>query len=447
MASVEQTPGLGNSSQVFRIIPSNSPSDGVFAHIGNPVVSWELPSSNLLLDPSTLRIAGKIRWKQGSVTAGTDSVRLNQYLGVNGCFENVSWSSKNSRAVIEKILNYPKLLNSINPALQDTQNFQSESCNEYLATQNNTFMDKEMNASLFGDPAPPYTPWGCSFSTPIFTGLTMASGNRLPLMALGGLLLSIDLASNQAAIISNDVTQSPQYELYDLSLTGSYYVPAPEEREALAQMTEGEIEMNTFSSLFAILQSTTHNSVFSLGMRQLISTYFSFVPASYINNYSQDQYQNMRITQSTASNQIVKLNFLRNGSQMPFLFDLDVVTADPQGSNEGQLTQFYLMSLKKLTDLTKTAISTETQDIRTCIGSPGFLQSGANQMLKLNKENYTLGVPFDIMGDLSGADFNSQPLTIDIRSTLDNATPNAIYFFTLSKTMVVYSPMGVRVIN
>ena len=444
MSSVEQTPGLGNAAQKFRIIPSNSPSDGVFAHIGNPVLTFELPSSNVLLDPSSLRMAGKIRWKAGTITAGADSVRLNQYLGVNGCLENCSWASKGSRAVIEKILNYPKLLNSIIPALQDTQNFQSESCNEYLATQNNTFTDKEFNNSLLNH--------SVAFSTPIYTGLTMASGNRLPLMSLNGLVLSFDLASNQAAIISNDVAQSPQYELFDLSLTGEYYIPSVEERAAIASMEEGELEMNTFSSLFAILQSTTHNSVFSLGMRELIACYYSFVPAAYINNYQQDQYQNMRISQDVAggsgvSNQVVKLNYTRNGVQLPFLFDLDVITAAPQGSNEGQEVQFYLQSLKKLQDLTKTSISTETQDIRTCIGSPGFTQTTARQMIKLNQENYTLGVPFDLMGDLSGADFNSQPLMIDIRSTLNDATPNAVYYFTLAKTMVAYSPMGVRVIN
>ena len=38
-------------------------------------------------------------------------------------------------------------------------------------------------------------------------------------------------------------------------------------------------------------------------------------------------------------------------------------------------------------------------------------------------------------------------LTLDIRSTLNDATPNALYLFTLAKTMVAYSPSGIRVMS
>ena len=151
----------------------------------------------------------------------------------------------------------------------------------------------------------------------------------------------------------------------------------------------------------------------------------------------------MRITQNTSSNQIVKLNFLRNGTQMPFLFDLDVLDE----SNEAQLSRYYLMSLKKLNELTKTAIDANDNDIRFAIGSPEFLQTTANQLNQLNRENYVLGVPYDMLGNFAGADFSNQPLTLDIRSTLNDATPNAMYLFTLAKTMVAYSPSGIRVMS
>ena len=439
MSSSKQLSGLGNGTQRFRIKPSNAPSNGVFAHQGNPVLTFEMPNSNVLLDTSSLRLTGKLRLKAGtwSIDQG-DELRFDQYLGISSVFENLTWSSKMSRLVIEKINNYPKLINSIRPALSSSQSFQSDLMCEGIATQNLDFQALEFESQLGN---------GIDFSTMLYTGLTMATSERLPLMKLGGLMLSLDLAPNEAVITrltaDGNVPQSPQYELFELSLTGEYFIPSPEEAEAIAMMKEGQIEMNSFTSLFSILQSSSHNSVFNLGIKELIACYFSFVPAGYINNYNFNQYQNMRITEDDESNQVLKMNFLRNGSQMPFMFDLDVVG----GSNENQLQRFYLMALKKLRDLTKTAIGSDVNDIRTAIGSSQFLQTTENQLNVLNKENITYGVPYDIMGDLTGLDFSSQPLTIQIDSTLSDATPNAVYFFTLAKTIVIYSEESIRILS
>ncbi len=445
MSSNVQTSGMGNGKQNFRIRPSNAPSDGIFAHQGQPVLTFELPNSNVLLDPSKLRLVGKYRIKAGSLNEiqEGDKVGLDQYLGINSCFENVAWSSKMSRSVIEKVNNYPKLINSIRPALSSTQNYQSNLQVESIASQNLDYADNAFGSVAFGNGG---VPVGVEFCTSIFTGLTMASGNRLPLMKLGGLMLSIDLAPNEAVFTCDNIALTPQYELYDLSLTGEYLVPSAEERGALAGMESGEVEMNTFTSLFSILQSSQHNSVFNLGIRELVSVYFSFVPANYINNYANNQYQCMRISSNVTggaatSEQVTKVNFLRNGAQMPFLFDLDVL----DDSNEAQLQRYYLMSLKKLTDINRTAIDSNINDVRTAIGSTGFTQTSTNQLNVLNKENYVLGVPYDMLGNYSGADFSNQPLTITIDSNLSDASPNAMYLYALAKTMVSYSPSGISV--
>jgi hypothetical protein len=436
---------MGNGKQNFRIRPSNAPSDGIFAHQGQPVLTFELPNSNVLLDPSKLRLVGKYRIKPGTLNEiqADDKIRLDQYLGINSCFENVAWSSKMSRSVIEKVNNYPKLINSIRPALSSTQNYQSNLQVESIATQNLDYGDNAFGSPAFGAGG---VAVGVEFCTSIFTGLTMASGNRLPLMKLGGLMLSIDLAPNEAVFTCDNTSLNPQYELYDLSLTGEYLVPSAEERGALAGMESGEVEMNTFTSLFSILQSSQHNSVFNLGLRELVSVYFSFVPANYINNYANNQYQCMRISSNVTggaatSEQVTKVNFLRNGAQMPFLFDLDVL----DNSNEAQLQRYYLMSLKKLTDINRTAIDGNINDVRTAIGSTGFTQTSTNQMNVLNKENYVLGVPYDMLGNYSGADFSNQPLTITVDSNLSDASPNAMYLYALAKTMVSYSPSGISV--
>ena len=438
-----QVQDTGNGKQEFRIYPANQPANNQYVYAGNPVISFELPNSNVLLDPSTLRLTGRIRYLTGSVT-DTAAVRLDQYLGINSCFENVAWSSKHSRAVIERINHYPKLLQSILPATNSLSGFMSDMQCQNMTTQELAFQNKAFSARM-------NTTQGISFCTPVYTGLTMASGNRLPLMQLGGLILSIDIASNQAVFTRNN-TDSPEYILEDLSLVGSYYTPDVEEREALANNLEGELEMNVFSSLFSVVQSTVHSSTFSLGMKELVSCFFSFVPASYINNYANNQYQNMRLSDQggtaipTNSNQCVKLNFLQSGIQKPFLFELDVLA----GSNEGQLQQYYLMALKKLEELAKVGISASTNDPRTQPGTQlggGFPLSTNSQINALNKINYTLGIPYDLLSDATGVDFNGKPLTINVRSTLDDATANAMYLFTLNKVAVIYNPQGLGVVQ
>jgi hypothetical protein len=144
---------------------------------------------------------------------------------------------------------------------------------------------------------------------------------------------------------------------------------------------------------------------------------------------------------AATSEQVTKVNFLKNGAQMPFLFDLDVL----DDSNESQLQRYYLMSLKKLTDISRTAIDSNINDVRTAIGSTGFTQTSENQLDVLNKENLVYGIPYDLLGNYSGADFSNQPLTLVIDSNLSDASPNAMYLFTLSKTMVNYSPSGISV--
>ena len=435
MSSNAQLTGIGNSRQNFRIRPSNAPSTNIFSYEGNPVLSFQLPSSNVLLDPTSLRVTGKLRFTPSQVAELiADNITMDQYLGVSSCFDSVTWSSLQSRSVLEKINNYQKLLNSILPALKSSDNFQSGLQAEGLATDELSYQKTEIIANMLLSE-------GVSFSVPVYSGISMSSGNRLPLMKLGGMILNLDLASNEAVFLVQDDTK-PKYQLVDVSLTGDYYVPSGQEKEMIESMTEGTIELNTFTSLFSVLQNSQHTSQFNLGLKEVIACYFSFVPTAYINNYKANQFQALRISDSTGeTKQIAKVNFLRNGTQMPFLYDLDVL----DGSDEGELMRYYMMSLKRLNELTKTTISSATSDPRSAIGSASFPLSTANQGSSLNKLNYVLGVPYDIISGLSGANFSNQPLTINIDSDLSTATPNAIYFFTLSKTLVAYDGMGIRV--
>ena len=440
-----QTEGTGNGKQFFRILPENQPADNTYIYQGNPIISFSLPeATGLLLDPTTLRLNGKMRWRDGTAP-NPASYSLDQFLGVNSCFQNLTWTSKHSRKVLERISHYPKLLNSILPAANSRSSYLAEQQVRGLSTKNVPYQRQAFSTTMG-------TADGIAFSTPIYSGLTMASGNRIPLGQLGGLILQLELHSNPAVITNTTPADSPEYELVELSLSGSYFMPDAEGREALAAQEVGMMELNVFSSLFSIVQASQHSSTFSLQMKDLIACYFSFVPASFINNYNYNEFQNMRLSNSggtalpTNSEQLIKVNFLVSGLQKPFLFELDVVN----GSNENQLQQYYLMALKKLTELRKQAIDSNDNDPRIQMGTQvgaGFPISTANQVGQFNDINYTLGIPYDLLSDQAGVNVAGKPVTITLQSNLDDATSNACYFFTLNKVDVEYTPQGITVMS
>ena len=436
--SVAQIPDLGNGLQNFRIAPSNNPANNTFSHQSNPVLSFELPSSNVILNLRTLRLVGKMRIRYNTAPLGVANTRIDQYLGVNSIFQNVSWSSKNSRAVIERITNYPQLINTLLPALKDSSAFRNELGVEMLSSQSNNFTEKWILQKMVQNEGRD----GLDFSTPIFTGMTMASGDKIPLMPIGGLLYTCELAPSSAVFNTTDA-QQPEYEIFDVALVGSYYVPENAEREAIASMGSGEVEINTFTPLYSTVQSTNQTQTYSLGLSDVISVLWSFVPASFINNYQFNQNQHMRITQGTSSNQLVKINALRNGVQLPFNYDLNV---EPQ-SLEAELHKYYLMALKKIQDITHSAVDATTNDIRFAYGASGLPITAINQRSELNKLNVAYGVPYDVLGDLAGVNFAGSPLTLELQSTLADGTSNAQFVFVLHKAKVAYGAEGIRVMN
>ena len=436
--SVPQFAGTGNGLQNFRIFPQNAPADNVFGHQANPIISFELPSSNVLLKMKDLRVTGKMRVKTGTFGGSIANTQINQYLGVNSCFQTMTLSSRNSRAVVERIVNYPILVNSILPAIKDSASFRNELGEEMLSTQSNNFMKNYIMTQMSQDTE------GVEFSTPVFMGVTMASGDSVPLQQIGGVVLTIELAPDSAVFCTSDAIQ-PQYELFDLALVGCYYVGDDEERSLTANMSDGVLEVNTFSSLFSTVQSTQQTATYSLGLSDVIAVLFSFCPAVFINNYQFDQNARLRLSEmtSTTSNQLVKVNALRNGVQVPFNYDLSVV---PE-SLEAELHRYYLMSLSKISELTTSSVDSTTNDIRYALGSTGNLVTTDNLLKDINKGNVCYGIPYDILGYNSGISFDSSPLTLELTSTLKDGTSNAQNVYVLSKVKIMYGKDGIRVMN
>ena len=433
--SIRQISGTGNGRQNFKLFPSNASARNEFRHAGSPVLQFQIPNADVMLDLSTIRICGRVKYE--NISNDGVNVRCDQYAGVSSLFQDVTWSSLLSRSVIEQVQHYPQMLNTVVPALNNTQDFMMKLQSQNLSTQELEFQKNEFNATAC-------TADGVAFSTPIWTGLTMGNNTRVPLNKIGGLVLSIVLSPDEAYFINSDATENPNWCLFDMSLEGDFYVPTPDERELLFGMKEGEIEVNTMTTLFNVLQASDHVSNFQLGMREVVSAFYVSKPANWVNNYTQNEYQHTRILDSSLSTeQQVKVNYLKNGSLNPANFDILI----NENSNEGQAQQFYLGSLRRLSEMNSISFSNETNDPRVAIGGTSFPANTANQMLSLNKENYVNGIYYDPLGDHVGSNFVQAPLTITIKSGLTDGEVNALYIFILAKTTIIYDEMGIRVMT
>jgi hypothetical protein len=433
--SVRQIAGTGNGRQNFKLFPSNASAKNEFRHAGSPVLQFAIPNGELMLDLSTIRVCGKVKYE--NVSASGANVRMDQYAGISSLFSTITWSSLLSRSVIEQINHYPQMVNTIVPALNNSQDFMMSLQSQNLSTQELEFQKNEFNATACTDD-------GVAFSTPIWTGMTMGDSTRIPLSKIGGLILSIVLSPDESFFINSTPADSPTWCLFDMSLEGDFYAPTPEERELLFGMKEGSIQVNTMTSLFNVVQASDHVSNFQLGMREVVAAFYASKPASWTNNYTQNEFQHVRILNSAQlTKQQIKVNYLKSGSLNPANFDILI----EEGSNEGQAQEFYLASLRRLADMNNISFSNDTNDPRFAIGGTSFPATTTNQMLALNKENYVNAMAYDVLGDGSGSNFVQAPLTITIKTPLADGEVNALYVFILAKTIIEYDEMGIRVIT
>lgn len=462
MTTVEQITGLGNGLQNLIVPPANNPSNNSYSFAGNNIIQFQLPNAPVLLDPASIRITGSLRFTNNqAMTQGSageyKKIFLDQYLGVNSIFRSVEFSSTGgNRQSIEKIQNYGQLLQCILPALNQTSNYQNDLQIGNLSTQNtkygSDFIVQNAGYFLSSGSGGSGKANGIRFSTPLYTGLTMASGQKLPLSNLNGLTVTLELQADNAVFFSTETSANPdklariKYELFDLKLECSTYSPSAEEKVALMNQKKGVLQCNTFTSLFSVLQASQTNAQFNLGIKELISVFFKFTPTSSVNNLALNEYQSTRvISASDDTQQFTKVRFMRSGVEFPLMFPIDIVDK----SLECELQKYYLQALKNVHTKSNPKLSTNgfTNDVRFAIGASDYKYTLANQVKAFNKLNQVYGVGYDFFSSMTGADFDGKPLTLNLECDLADARTNAMYAFVLAKTMIVFDENGVSVMN
>lgn len=443
-----QISGTGNNLMNIELRPSNLPANGEFQINGSNVITFDFGMPNVLLIPETVKISGKVEfaepnnWGAGDV----DNLRLDQYIGIGSLFRSLQFSTQQgSRQVLEKIQNYHQLLSILLPQTTDSQDFVSKNQMNFLGSQNQLFSTRQYLTNWINDGDNLY---GIDFTMPVISGLTSASGNRIPLAKIGGLSLTFELNTNNSVFYGDvggftaEQLNKVKYLVKDLVLSAKCYNPTADEKKQLLEMKSGELEMNVFNSLFSVIQSSDSQTNFTINSKELVGGIMKMCPTNSVNNLSLNEFLGSRLVSNAGfTADMSRVSFLRQGVEFPVMHPIDIV---PSGI-ESFLNYLTMTSLRYGVNDGRSAVSAIQTNPDWSIGTAGYGLNTANTIDVYNKLAFAIGIPYDFLESDAGADFQSKQLSINIQSALTDGNTNAVYLFLLQKAKIIFNEVGITV--
>ena len=450
-----------NISQVekFEILPSNQPANNTYSFKeGNPIITFNIGSTNKLLRPSSLRINGRITILDGvGALAGNNglnkrrgesggptsqAVLYNSRVGVNGIFQNINISSNDTNQTLESVRQYGRMVASVLPSTHSTEDF-----------LNNTGV-VELNpgiSSLAGS----INNNTCNFSVRLLAGM-LNGGNAIPLGVNGvrGLAFSLELCSDQMLLggANAGTGAGASYKIDNLSMTGDLLVPDAEGQQKLAVPGNGSFTYNSFNNLYSVIDANDATQTYNLAQSNVLSVFHNFLPVSHANNYAQDSFAteppmitNAAGTSYTSNANINKVSFSRGGMKLGLDYDLDVATQTAENRPPTGVEVNALNSIQPFNNITHL---TNQPLLFNYGGNDQVIYEGEGLQkftsVDAGKRNFAIGLAIDNVSQV-GVNFRGQSYATRIQSTLDGKSPNAVYTYVMSKNTLVYSPQGIMV--
>lgn len=450
---------MDGSLEHQQINPSNIISTGVVSFKnGNPVIQFIIGEQDKYLLGNSLRFAGNVQFLEDSggnnvVPVSGSSLAINSTLGLYGMIDQLSLSSQRSKQNIETIRHYGRFLSTYLPTLSSQQEAISHmnatsamipgiEC-ERLGVVNNQN----------GSSATNRTTTGTGFCMNLPCGL-LNSQNPIPLSAdwgIGGLMLEIRLSpDSQFLFAKNNVSaslSSPFYQLSNLSLIYEVVNPSADTLSSLRNQKGNTLEYNSISSYYTSVNSTNAIVNFNLGVKNALSAFFNIIPSSRLNNLAEDGFATLPFTNSgtTGVAKIKQLVFTRNGVKFPLQYNIDtnvnpkfIPTGTSYNPMDPQVLRNAMDSFNAYSDYKKTQLSPSTYTRKLDTNS----RDGDEPFQNL----FYVGVALDQISN-QGVDYSSANLGINMELDLTTNNPQTIFLFVHHKTTLVFSPMGLQVIN
>lgn len=438
----------------FEILPSNQPANNTYSfRNGNPIITFNIGSTNKLLQASSVRINGKLTVRDaGSAIVnnnnirqggGTQACQFNGRVGISGCFQNINIASNETNQTLESVRQYGRLCATILPSTHSEDDFVSNTgCVELNPGQNAVGSNLQNNT--------------VNFSSRLFCGV-MNGGNQIPLGVNGvrGLNITLELAADPQLLFGAGAQANAGgfYELSDLSISGNLLVPDAKGMAQLAVPGKGAFQYNSYNNLYSVIDSNDATQTYNLANSNVLSVFHNFLPVSFANNYGQDslttnlpQLTNAAGTVYNGGNiNINKVSFSRGGMKLGLDYDLDVQAQGLNGRPQVGILVNALSAVpgNKLAQHTLNQplllnYSGNDENIFDISGLQGFSSVDANV------RNFAIGLNTDPTSGV-GISFRGQSYATRIQSTLDGKSPNAVYTYVLNKNTLIYGPQGIMV--
>lgn len=443
----------------FEILPSNQPADNTYSfRKGNPIITFNIGSTNKLLRASSLRVNGTLTVKdstgalvgnnginnsRGNAGGATSSaVLLNSRVGVSSLFQNVSLASNDTSQTLESVRQYGRLCSTLLPSSLSTEDFlQSQGVVEL-----NSGLDA-VSGDLINN--------SVSFSVKLLAGM-LQSGQAIPMGTNGirGLAIQLELVSDQQLLFGSDAGTGggASYEVSDLSITGDMLIPDAEGQQRLAVAGSGSFSYNAYNNLYSVIDSGDATQTYNLASSGVLDIFHNFLPVSHSNNYGQDSFATpmLQTTDSagsafTGTAVLQKVSFSRGGVKLGLDYDLDVQTQSEEGRPETGVIVNALNSIRpfyKISKLVNQPLLLNFGGKDEVIYDDSGLQ--AVDSVDAGKRNFAIGLGIDNLSGV-GVDFRGQSYATRIQSTLDGKSPNAVYTYVKSRNTLMYTPQGIMV--
>lgn len=440
------------------ILPINMPANNEFSFAkGASLCQFLIPQQPTLLLTKTLKLNGKLRVNRSTSSfstpafpdnldnkgTGAYSLRMNERVGINAVFDNITISGMGSGGqTLESLRNVGRLMALTKPLTHNQAQYdgQLNGADPTLASRSN-ISAVDVNTEVF-------------FSIPIETGLTQGV-DALPLGANGlrGMELLIQLANDQNVLITSEADKnSVYYSLVDVSLcydTLSFDATTTAEME---MPKSGELEYNSWAHQYQVINASDTQLNLNFGTKKTLSVISSTIPTTNINNVEVDGFSTNNLLNQNAGVYNVaaplrKVVFGKDGMRLPLDYEIDCA----EQSTENRPRVEVIDELKGSMDVANSSMSlvsvnTENQ-LRTKVNLNGDEVASLDPTVDVQTQNnpiFGLGISEDSLTKV-GRDFSTSTFTMRIESGLDGASPNSMNVFTLSKNKLTYTPLGISV--
>lgn len=447
------------TSRYLELAPSNKSTDNKYAFKkGYSQLDFTIPEGNFVLDPSSVRLVGDIRFFKTDATPpvapqDTDPLTISSKIGVYSVMQSLIWRSGRTQTTISHEKNYNRWLSSylsVTGGLEDGLGHLSESA---LTLPN---FDAHKDSVVCKDEK-------SSFCVPLICGL-LNSGQSLPLTSntLGSINLSIMLESDSMAmqVLPASSTVDPDttlfltsyYELSDVRLVCSVITPPPDQLSRLLSQKQGAITYQSIHSFYDTSNSNNMQLSMSLGLTKVKSWFINFIASNKLNNYGADSFATLPPTNSDGSQaSVTKLTIMRGGTIFPKMFprDTNVKETPTTPVYDPVLFRDYIQSISKY-DFNRHNLGGLTNANRgwvSKVATPGTDAGVPYQFVQNGGVFFGIGCNYDNYLNGTGVDLKSQPLGVSIECDLTSSNAQSLFLFVNAESTILYNENGVQLLN